>query len=303
MNNDEFTIAMAPKASSTDKLRWSAGPVRPRPALFRALGKEEPPEEIEIEGQKYRRRAVFKHDSWAATALYHSPSRSIVCKFNRRQSIAFVPMEWLGRLLARRERHILNLLAGLPSIPGVLGPVRAKGKPLANAVAHDYVPGHPLRAREKVNDDFFPRLRLLLEHMHQRGIAYVDLHKRENIIVGDDGRPYLIDFQISGAFPEPHPIGLSFCYRLLLRILQVCDDYHLVKHLKHCRPDQARDIKQTRPWWIRLHRLVAVPFRSVRRRLLVVLGIRRGRGRPDSEHFPEDAVRQALALEATGAWK
>jgi hypothetical protein len=281
--------------------------VRPRPALFRALGQEDPPEEIAVDRQTYRRETIFKHDSWAATALYQSNNRTVVCKFNRRQKIGIVPMGWLGRLLARRERRILTLLGGLASVPRVLGPVHASGKLLPNAVAHDYVPGHPLRAGEPVNDEFFPRLRLLLKHMHDRGIAYVDLHKRENIIVGDDGRPYLIDFQISGAFPGPHPPGLDYLCALLLHILQTCDVYHLAKHIRNCRPDQARNQdwarEQTRPWWIRLHRLVAVPFRSLRRRLLVLLGIRKGRGQASSEHFPEDAVRQTLALDAGGAAK
>ena len=280
----------------------AAGMIRPRPVLFRALGKDEPPGEIAVDGQNYRRVTLFKHDSWAATALYQSPQRSIVCKFNRRQGIGFLPMTWLGRLLAGREKRILNLLAGAPSVPGVLGSVVAGGRCLDNAVAHVYIPGHPLRAGEKVNDDFFPRLRNLLEQMHDRGIAYVDLHKRENIIVGDDGRPYLIDFQISAAWPEPHQPGLGFLCRFLLSILKRCDDYHLAKHIRSCRPDQATEVawacKQTRPWWIRLHRLVAVPFRSLRRRLLVALGIRKGNGRANSEHFPEDAVRQALALES-----
>jgi hypothetical protein len=275
-----------------------AAPVRPRPALFRALGTKEPPEEIQIEGHTYRQLMIFKHDSWAATALYQSPKRTIVCKFNRRQAIGFLPMDWLGRRLARRERRILTLLAGLPSVPGVLSPVTVGGKPLDNAVAHDFVPGHPLRLGELVNDDFFPRLKILLEGMHERGIAYVDLHKRENIIVGDDGLPYLIDFQISALWPKPHPL-LDSLWRSLFSILAACDDYHLAKHIRNCRPDQAgRDAwagQQTRPWWIRLHRLVAVPFRTVRRRLLVLSGIRKGRGRAETEYFPEDAVRQSRA--------
>jgi tRNA A-37 threonylcarbamoyl transferase component Bud32 len=261
--------------------------------MFRALGNGEPPVEIVIDGQKYQRVTIFKHDSWAATALYQSAERTIVCKFNRRQGIGLFSMEWLGRRLARRERRILTLLAGLPSVPGVLGPVMVAGKPLENAVAHDYVPGHPLRAGEQVNDEFFPRLKSLLKRMHDRGIAYVDLHKRENIIVGDDGWPYLIDFQISGAWPEPHPFGLEILNRFLLSVLKTCDDYHLAKHIRNCRPDQAGAV--VRPWWIRLHRLVAVPFRSLRRRVLVMLGIRKGRGQADSEHFPEDAVRQSMA--------
>ena len=37
----------------------------------------------------------------------------------------------------------------------------------------------------------------LLREIHRRNVAYVDTNKPENILLGDDGRPYLIDFQIS----------------------------------------------------------------------------------------------------------
>ena len=37
--------------------------------------------------------------------------------------------------------------------------------------------------------------------MHARRTVYVDLHKRENIIVSEHGKPCLIDFQISICWP------------------------------------------------------------------------------------------------------
>jgi hypothetical protein len=77
--------------------------------------------------------------------------------------------------------------------------------------------------------------------------------------------------------------------------LQRSDIYHLRKLYARSRPDlcgfDSRQVSAQRPWWIRLHRLVAVPFRRLRRQLLVVLRIRSGRGYAASEHFPEDAVR------------
>jgi hypothetical protein len=55
----------------------------------------------------------------------------------------------------------------------------------------------------------------------------------------------------------------------------------------------AADMHRLRPWWIRAHRCVAVPFRTVRRRLLTVLGIRSRSGHAFSEAFPEVAHRRA----------
>ncbi len=265
---------------------------RPRPPLFRALGAADPPDQVEIDGCAWRRVDIFKHDSWAATALYRARDGQLaVCKFNRRQSILGLPMQWLGWWLARREGRMLERLADLPLVPNPLGPVCCGGRPMANAVAHDFVPGHPLRPKQRPNDAFFPALEELLGEVHRRGLAYVDLHKRENILVGEDERPYLIDFQISVGLPAVWPLSA------VLRILQRSDDYHLAKHYARHRPDQCgfgpKTIAMHRPWWIRAHRTIAVPFRQMRRRLLVWLGIRRGTGRTTTEAFPEQAVREA----------
>src|SRR5437763_10352224 len=117
--------------------------VRPRPAFLRALGRHEPPAVVTIDGCEYRRLEVFKHDSWAATGRYRGPDGDVVCKFNRVQSIFGLPMTWLGRWLANRERAMLQRLADVRGIPAECGPVSCRGRVLKNAVAHEYVPGRP----------------------------------------------------------------------------------------------------------------------------------------------------------------
>lgn len=269
--------------------------VRPRPPLFRALGRQEPPATVEIDGEYFRRQEVLKHDSWAASAIYAAGPRRAFCKFNRQQAVLLMPMRWLGRMLAAREQAFHDRLTGVEGIPASLGPVRLSDQVMPNAIAREFITGHALREGEWVDDNFFPRLRSLLAEMHRRGMAHVDLHKRENILVGADGRPYLIDFQISFRLTRLPLVGAWA--RPLLTILQQCDDYHLLKHqLKH-RPDQCscrpEEIARLRPWWIRIHRGLAVPFRSCRRQLLVWLGIRSSGGHAHSETFPEIAHRRA----------
>jgi hypothetical protein len=269
--------------------------VRPRPAFLRALGADEPPQCIEIAGIPCVLRDVFKHDSWAATALYAAQDGSrFICKFNRQQSLFGLPLSWLGRILARREAFFLSALGDMPNVPAPAGAVTSAGRPLPNAVARHYLPGHPLGPFEPVNDEFFPRLVSVLREMHRRGFAYVDLHKCENVIVGDDGQPYLIDFQISQGLWSSLPVVGRFA-TAILHMLQRSDLYHLAKMQRRARPDQAPATGQSaseRPWWIRLHRLIAVPFRTFRRRLLVSLHIRSGKGKATSEEFAEDAFRQ-----------
>jgi hypothetical protein len=128
--------------------------------------------------------------------------------------------------------------------------------------------------------------------MHRRGIAYVDLHKRENILVGDDGRPYLIDFQI-GFDSANRRVQWVPGLRAVFAVLCRSDLYHLSKHIARHRPgQQVAGLDDARPWWIDLHRSFAAPFREFRRRLLVALRIRSGLGRATTEHAPEDAVRR-----------
>jgi hypothetical protein len=269
---------------------------RPRPAVLRALGREEPPTSVELDGEIFHRVETLKHDSWAATAVYRSATRTAKCKFNRTQAILLLPMGWLGRLLAARERWFMNRLAGIQGIPESLGDVRVDGRPHGNAVAHAWIEGHALAEREWVDDRFFPTLEAILGAVHRRGVAHVDLHKRENLLVDEEGRPHLIDYQISFGLPADGRIA-RLLLGGLLRLLQRCDEYHLLKHRVKHRPDQVRisraDMQRLRPWWIRAHRCVAVPFRTVRRRLLTAVRVRSTTGHAFSEAFPEVAHRRA----------
>ena len=127
----------------------------------------------------------------------------------------------------------------------------------------------------------------------------LDLHKRENIIVSEKGEPYLIDFQISVSWPRWLPKGPLF------EILCRSDEYHLMKHWARCRPDQC-GLDQGKsphriPWWIRTHRLFARPFRELRRRFLVKLGVRAGKGRVETEVFAEHALRDITLTENRAA--
>jgi hypothetical protein len=192
-------------------------------------------------------------------------------------------------MLARREKRALELLADVPGVPNCLPSVSSGGRLLENAVARHFIPGEPLRRGMSLSDQFFPSLLALLQAMHNRGLSYVDLHKRENILVGANGLPYLIDFQISISLPRFWPLSW------IQSFLHKSDLYHFHKHVLRIRPNESpfseKDLDRIRPWMLRIHRIVGVPLRQLRRRLLVRLGIRRGRGEARTELAPEQAFR------------
>lgn len=241
------------------------------PAWLRALGRSSLPDQISLGGRGFRHLQTFKHDFFAATGLYEGPTGRIILKLGRKAPVFGLPMRWVGRLLARHEGRLYRLVQGIDGVPAYLGDWGETG------IVHEFVEGRPLPRDADVDDDFFPRLAAILTRIHARGAAYVDLEKRENILLGDDGRPHLIDFQISWYLPanrggELYPMGL------FRRMLQASDRYHLMKHWRRLRPDQVRALgleeRHLPPIWIRVHRWVFRPLTLFRRWILVRLGAR-----------------------------
>jgi hypothetical protein len=262
---------------------------------LRALGDKEPPKLVCVGGEDFEQVSVYKHDSWAATALYSSGERRIVCKFNRVQPILTLPMRWVGRRLARREAEFLERLSDVPLVPDGLGPVSVDGRVAENAVAHTFVDGAPFRDRNGIAPDFIRQLERLVKDVHRRGIAYVDLHKRENVIVDTDGRPNLVDFQVSLAIGDRFPWN-SRLFRRFVAMMQETDLYHIRKHHLCLFPEEfsaeERRTYASPPGIIGAHRRIAVPLRQLRRLLLTRLGVRDKSGMAESEHEPEVAFRK-----------
>lgn len=239
---------------------------RASPAWLRALGRRDLPERIDVDGRSYAHVKTFKHDFFAATGLYESDSCRVVLKVGRQASLMGLPMRWTGRFLFRRESRLLKKTQHLNGVPRFSGAWEDTG------LIHPFVEGRPLSKDDAIADDFFPRLEALIAEMHALGIAYVDLEKRENVLVGDDGGPWLFDFQIGW------DRGGWFATRWILRILQRSDRYHLLKHWRRLRPDQLDESRlresETPPFWIVGHRLVFRPITRLRRQILVWLGAR-----------------------------
>jgi hypothetical protein len=222
--------------------------------FMRALGRCGLPGSFENDGVTYRLTRSVKHDFFAATGFYADDAgKKAVLKMGRTACFLKLPMKWVGRFLCRREMRFYRKLQDLPGIPRLLGMVGDTG------FVHEYVEGRPLAKDRPVPDGFFDRLEELLAELHRRGIAYVDTNKPENILLGDDGLPHLIDFQISWDSP------------FFLPRMQREDFYHILKHKKRLRPDELTEEELKRvndkSWLIRLHRTVTRPYFLVRRRM------------------------------------
>lgn len=236
--------------------------------FMHALGRDALPEAIELDDKTWRATTFIKHDFFAATGFYRcdETGEKSVVKIARREPFLGLPMKWLGKLIDGRERRFYKKLSDLPNVPGVIGRVGETG------FMHAYVEGRPLERDKPVPDAFFEELLRLIDVLYARGIAVVDTNKPENILLGDDGRPHLIDFQISY---DVNDLGGIWPGTAILRQFRKTDIYHVLKHKKRLRPDQLTEaeaeIVDTRSWPVRLHRTLTKPYFIIRRRLFAWL--------------------------------
>jgi hypothetical protein len=226
-----------------------------------------------LAGRTYTIEKVLKHDFFAVTARFRGPDGEAVClKHYHTEPWMGMDLEWAGQLMADREVRHYGLLQDLENVPRLLGRV---GK---SAFAHSWVEGNDLLdQKDRLPDDFFDRLEALLAAVHARGMAYIDMNKPDNVLIGTDGRPVLIDFQISWA-PKPSWGPLGSIKRRLLAMFQESDRYHVRKLKRLYRPDlmtpEERAAGKKRPWFLNLHRIIGAPLRDLRRKFLEWVGAR-----------------------------
>lgn len=244
---------------------------------LKACGKEGLPQTLRVSGVPYHQIHVYKHDFFAATARYQSifeggkndsdlsQAKSVILKINRVSDLFGFSMSWLGEWISKHESKNLKSLQGIAGIPRFVSRYGRCG------LVYQYIAGQTLDENPVLPDGFFDQLVKLLEAIHARQMAYIDMNKRGNIIVTPDGCPYLIDFQVSW---RGHT-GFAVLDRLLggiLRRLQKEDIYHLNKHKRRLRPDlmSEEEVRQSRrvSVWVRLHRLCVHPLNRLRRKFL-----------------------------------
>ena len=98
---------------------------------------------------------------------------------------------WFGRLIAPvliwREASALRRLAGITGIPQLYRQLDARG------VLIEYLPATPW-PQASPPDVAYERLEALIARMHERGVAHCDLRAPSNMLVDDQGTPYIVDF-------------------------------------------------------------------------------------------------------------
>ncbi|MEN6337249.1 MAG: hypothetical protein ABFE01_23580 [Phycisphaerales bacterium] len=278
--------ASAPSTRRARAARWFG-------RCFYACGATGIPEQISCLGDRYVLERVFKHDFFAASALYrreaettgsHDGPDRIVCKMGRRMHFCLIPLGWFGRLITHSEVRNLGRCEGIPEVPRIL----ARLSP--NSYAYGYIEGTSLHDRPPLPKDYFDRLLAALRQIHARNVVHFDLHKPGNILVDADGRPHIIDFQVSRHIGDRALLS-KWLSRRLRRWLQSYDTYHLCKHKRKLQPElltpEEERLSRNRSLALRIHRAIAGPYKRIRRTCLRYLHARGVLIAPDHDESPE----------------
>ncbi len=95
-----------------------------------------------------------------------------------------------GRWLINREFKIYKKLQGIKGIPNVYNLLDK------DAFILEYIEGKDCSHfnQGSLSEEFFIKLKALIDAIHSRGVVHCDLKKRMNIIITPSGQPFLVDF-------------------------------------------------------------------------------------------------------------
>jgi predicted Ser/Thr protein kinase len=145
-------------------------------------------------------RTDFKDPVFLAKGKFGKPDlyqvkvgeHTLMVKDVRGKSLFF---RWtLGLWLIRNEWEIYSRLGGIRGTP------RAVERIDRFAFVTELVRGRPLQRGEALPASFFTDLERILSEIHARGVVHLDMRHKGNILISEQGDPYVIDFNSSVAF-------------------------------------------------------------------------------------------------------
>ncbi len=193
----------------------------------------------------------------ASVRWFASPWGEVVVKEARADG----PLGLLGRRALRHEARVYERLED------VAGTVRCFGLLGARRLVLEHVPSISLRefkAPFADRDRFYARLLATLDALHAAGVAHGDLKRKNNILVGPDEQPYVVDFGIAWRLG---PNARAWRRRVFGLVAQM--DYNAWMKHKHGKPPYGpelppEDLARYRPLLLeRLARAVRIPWQAV----------------------------------------
>ena len=148
-------------------------------------------------------------------------SKAVVKDFS---SNGFIFRNIIGRFLIWREKKAYRRLRGVRGIPRYYNVIDGL------AIVLEEIPGRNIEGLESekpLEEGFFRDLQGIVESFHARGLAHCDLKRAPNILIGNDAKPYIVDWSSSVSKREFRFFPLSIIYNRFLT-----DDFNAITKIK-----------------------------------------------------------------------
>lgn len=192
-------------------------------------------EDLRISDLLRRQTGVLREGSSTRPFLWTLEENGVdaVVKDFSRNGILF--RHTVGRFLVWREKKAYRRLRGLKGVPTLYRVIDGL------ALVLERIPGESLENLEKrrrLPKSFFDALEEVIGDAHARGVAHCDLKRAPNLLVGRDGKPYVVDWSAAVCRSELPFFPFNLVYRRLLR-----DDLHAITkmQLRHCPEEIGRE--------------------------------------------------------------
>ncbi|MBI3187367.1 MAG: hypothetical protein HYZ31_05765, partial [Gammaproteobacteria bacterium] len=162
------------------------------------------------------------------TLIYRDNDKELVVKVPHGRGL----VRWFHIRMLQHELAVYKKLENFAAVPKCYGLLNQQYLVL------QYIHGLPIRqTRPRDEQRYFARMFEIIGAMHKRGVAHMDLKKKDNLLVVDGNEPCVIDFGTAVIYqPGFHPLN-HWRYKLAIRF-----DYNAwVKHKYHDRMDDVSD--------------------------------------------------------------
>jgi RIO-like serine/threonine protein kinase len=167
-------------------------------------------------------------------------AKAVVKDFSKN---GFLYRNFIGRFLIWREHKAYRRLGGLKGVPRFYHVIDGL------AIVVEEITGRNIEGLERENpleETFFYDLLQLVERVHDRGLAHCDLKRAPNILMGDDGKPYIVDWSASVSESEFGFFPFNSIYRRFLE-----DDFNAITKIKLTHIPEKVSLEERRRYYYR----------------------------------------------------
>jgi RIO-like serine/threonine protein kinase len=149
---------------------------------------------LKLQDLPRKQRGILRNPSSTRPTLWVVEEDGVRAIVKDYSSNRFLYRNIVGRFLIWRESKAYRRLRGLEGTATFYRAIDGLALVIEEVSGKNM---EELEKGERLPEDFFEELRALAGRIHRRGLAHCDLKRAPNILLGNNGKPYVVDWSAS----------------------------------------------------------------------------------------------------------